>query len=214
MRPLLVVFARAPRLGTVKRRLAAQIGARAALRFHANTLAHMLRRLAADRRFETRLAVTPHPARGPWRHGLRAVTQGSGDLGARMGLAFRAAPRRRVAIVGCDIPDFRPADAARAFHLLRGVDAVFGPARDGGYWLVAMGGRRPAAPFARVRWSSEHALSDTLHNFAGRRVRLLRLLSDIDDIDALRGLTERPGQPHGAGARPIRRPADAPAVGA
>ena len=71
-------------------------------------------------------------------------------------------------------------EVARALHALRGTDAVFGPATDGGYWLVAMGGRRPATPFARVRWSGEHALDDTLANFAGRRVRFAKTLADVD----------------------------------
>jgi glycosyltransferase A (GT-A) superfamily protein (DUF2064 family) len=66
---------------------------------------------------------------------------------------------------------------------------VFGPAEDGGYWLVGLGPCRPARPFAEVRWSTEHALADTLANFAGRRVALLRTLRDVDtaaDLAAIR----------------------------
>ncbi len=60
-------------------------------------------------------------------------------------------------------------------------DAVFGPAVDGGYWLVGMK-RRPwlRGVFADVRWSSPHALADTLANLAGRRVLLLDRLRDVD----------------------------------
>jgi rSAM/selenodomain-associated transferase 1 len=191
MKELVVVFCRAPRLGTVKRRLAAGIGARAALRFHATTLARTLRRLRADRRFRTVAAVTPDRARGPWLQGVPTLPQGAGDLEARMGRVFRRLRHRPVAIVGCDIPDFSPDDAARALRLLRGADSVFGPARDGGYWLVAMGGRRPAAPFARVRWSTPHALADTLANFRGRHVRLLRTLSDVDTMEDFRSVQGR-----------------------
>ena len=63
MRDTVVVFARAPRLGAVKRRLAREIGDRAALRFHVTTLTRLLRALASDRRFRTVLAVTPDHAR-------------------------------------------------------------------------------------------------------------------------------------------------------
>ena len=63
MRDTVVVFARAPRLGAVKRRLAHGIGDRAALRFHVATLTRLLRALVADRRFRTVLAVTPDSAR-------------------------------------------------------------------------------------------------------------------------------------------------------
>jgi glycosyltransferase A (GT-A) superfamily protein (DUF2064 family) len=86
----------------------------------------------------------------------------------------------RVAIVGADIPGLRAYDVAAAFRRLRAADACFGPAADGGYWLVALGARRPARPFGSVRWSSPHALADTLGNFAGRRVAMLRTLRDVD----------------------------------
>ena len=69
---------------------------------------------------------------------------------------------------------------AAAFRTLGSAHAAFGPAADGGYWLVAMSPRRPAHPFAAVRWSTEHALADTLANFGGRRVALLRTLHDVD----------------------------------
>src|SRR6185437_11467137 len=63
MKDTVVVFARVPRLGAVKRRLAREIGARAALRFHRATLIRLVRALAADRRFRTVLALTPDRAR-------------------------------------------------------------------------------------------------------------------------------------------------------
>ncbi len=187
-RDTIVVFARAPLLGTVKRRLAAEIGDRAALRFHTATLTRLLRMLSADRRFRTALAVTPDraPLRVP--HRVTRVAQGSGDLGQRMGRAFRRFPHRRVAIIGCDIPDANAADVAAAFRSLGRADAVFGPAADGGYWLVGMSPRRPAHPFAAVRWSSRHALADTLANFSTRRVTLLRVLHDVDTAEDWRSL--------------------------
>jgi rSAM/selenodomain-associated transferase 1 len=178
-----VVFARAPRLGAVKRRLAAEIGDRAALRFHAATLNRLLLMLCADRRFRTVLALTPDRAmpRLPCR--VAIMGQGAGDLGQRMRRAFRRFPRCRVVLLGCDIPDANAADVAGAFGSLGRADAVFGPAADGGYWLVGMSPRRPAQPFTAVRWSTQHALADTLANFAGRRVAMLRVLPDVDTAE-------------------------------
>jgi glycosyltransferase A (GT-A) superfamily protein (DUF2064 family) len=92
-------------------------------------------------------------------------------------------------LVGSDIPGLSRADLAAAFRALGRADAVFGPAEDGGYWLVGFGPRRPAQPFADVRWSTRHALADTLANFAGRRIALLRSLRDVDtaaDLAAIR----------------------------
>lgn len=182
------MFARAPRLGAVKRRLAAGIGAVAALRFHRAMLAATLRRLAADRRFRTVLAITPDRARGPWRRGLPAVGQGPGDLGERMHRTIRRHPRAPVAIVGADIPELCSDDVAAAFRRLRGAASCFGPAADGGYWLVALGPRRPTRPFAAVRWSGPHTLADTLDNFRGRRVAFLRTLRDVDTEADLRAV--------------------------
>jgi uncharacterized protein len=189
LKDVVFVFARAPRLGTVKRRLAREVGARAALRFHRATLAGLLRRLCADRRFITVLAATPDRVRTRWPSLVRAVAQGRGDLGARMQRALDRRRRGRVAIVGCDIPGIGADDVADAFRALGRAQACFGPAQDGGYWLVAVGPRRPARPFASVRWSTRHALADTLVNFTGRSVALLRTLRDVDeaaDLAALR----------------------------
>ena len=180
MRDTVIVFARAPRLGTVKRRLACDIGDRAALRFHRTTLIALLRGLARDRRFQVLLSLSPDgaPDRLPVR--IARITQGRGDIGQRMDLACRRFPRGRVAIIGSDIPDAGPSDVRAAFRALGTHDAAFGPAEDGGFWLVALGPRRPAQPFDKARWSTRHALADTLRNFHGRRVALLRILRDVD----------------------------------
>jgi rSAM/selenodomain-associated transferase 1 len=180
MRDTAIVFARAPRLDAVKRRLARGIGDRAALRFHRATLFRLLRALAADRRFDTVLALTPDAARLRLPRRVARIGQGQGDLGQRMDRALRRFPRGRAAIVGSDIPAAGAGDLAAAFRALGCACAVFGPAEDGGYWLVGLGPRRPAKPFVGVRWSTEHALADTLANFRGRRVAMLRPLSDVD----------------------------------
>ena len=100
-------------------------------------------------------------------------------------------------IVGSDIPGVSAEAVAAAFQALGDAEAVFGPALDGGYWLVGMGPRRPARPFAGVRWSTEHALADTLANFHGRRVAFLRTMRDVDTVDDLRAIRTPLGAPAG-----------------
>jgi len=186
----LVIMAKAPRVGRVKRRLAADIGAVPAAAFYRGATATVLRRLARDPRWQAELWVTPdrfaRPG-GPWqRHPVRRA-QGPGDLGARMGRAVRAGGPGPVVVIGTDIPDIGPAQVARAFRALGRHDVVFGPAADGGYWLVGLRGR-PRMPdlFRGVRWSTAHALGDTLANVpAGARVALLDELEDIDNGAAL-----------------------------
>ena len=188
MRPCrhLVIFAKAPALGRVKRRLAAGIGALAALRFQRDNTARLLRRVASDRRWRCWLALTPDRyAAGPrfWRVPCTRIAQGGGDLGQRMARAFARRRVGPVVIIGSDIPAITRPHIAAAFRLLGDHDLVFGPARDGGYWLV--GARRHPLPrnlFGAVRWSSAHALADTLANVPRRvRVGIAATLDDVDD---------------------------------
>lgn len=186
----LVVFARAPRLGRVKRRLARDLGALAAWRFHAYNTALLLRRLGGDARWTTWLAVTPdraaREAAALWGHRGPVLAQGSGDLGARMGRVLRWLPPGPVVIVGSDIPGIGGGEVSAAFAALGRSDFVLGPAADGGYWLIGAR-RRPAVrlPFAGVRWGGPQALADTRANMAGR-VELLDKLQDVDTAADLR----------------------------
>lgn len=195
MKRHLVIFARAPQFGRVKRRLAGAIGPAAAMRFYRQTLDRQIRKLSRDRRWTVWLFVTPddslgHPAwRGAQRR--RVVGQGSGDLGQRMKRPFKALPPGPVVLVGSDIPAMRPAHIAHAFRLLGRHDLVFGPASDGGFWLV--GARRakpmPRSLFAGVHWSTAHALADTLAGLPQRlSIALADALDDVDDADDLRRL--------------------------
>jgi rSAM/selenodomain-associated transferase 1 len=186
-----VVFVKAPRLGQVKSRLAAGIGALAALRFYRQTTARVLRMLAQDARWHTVIAITPRAAhRGPFRdRRLARLDQGSGDLGRRMARVFSAVPRGPTLIVGSDIPDLAPRHIWAAFRALGGAHSVIGPARDGGYWLIGLKRSRslPAGLFEGVRWSGPHALEDTRASLPRRyRVELLEMLEDIDDIEGYR----------------------------
>ncbi|MEQ8504163.1 MAG: TIGR04282 family arsenosugar biosynthesis glycosyltransferase [Rhodospirillales bacterium] len=185
----LVVFAKAPRMGRVKSRLARHIGAVGAWAFYRGMLAGLTRRLGRDRRWRCWLAVTPEQSlfdQGLWRLAAPGIdafaTQGEGGLGDRMARVMAALPPGPVVLIGSDIPGIRPDMIARAFRLLGDHDAVFGPAADGGYWLVGLK-RRPRFidPFQNVRWSTAQALADTQANLKGLNVALIETLEDIDD---------------------------------
>ncbi len=179
----LVIFARTPRVGQGKRRLARDVGELTAFRFQYGMRAKLLRDLGRDSRWRTWLAFSPDHLR-PGSRGVEILAQGGGDLGRRMASVMRRLPPGLVVIIGSDIPGIRPADIAAAFRALGSHDVVFGPARDGGYWLIGLRRRlRSVDPFRDVRWSSEHALADTRANLRGKRVALLRTLVDVDDGD-------------------------------
>ena len=195
----LIVMAKQPRAGAVKRRLARGIGAVAATRFYRATLRHTLMRLAADARWRTYLAVAPDAALSEtcWPSWPRVprIAQAQGDLGARMQALFDGMAPGPVILVGSDIPGISPANIAEAFRLLGQADAVFGSARDGGYWLVGFK-RSPGrlAPFHDVPWSTDRALAATCANLKGRRIAFAATLGDVDtaeDLERQRGVVER-----------------------
>ncbi|WP_431857172.1 TIGR04282 family arsenosugar biosynthesis glycosyltransferase [Azospirillum sp.] len=196
----LVIFAREPCLGRVKSRLARGIGALEALRFYRRTLEALLRRVGRDPRWCVWLAVTPDRAARfrVWPRGARVIPQGGGDLGARMARPLRRLPPGPVVIVGSDIPDADAPRIAAAFRALGRAAFVFGPAADGGYWLVGAA-RRSAMPrslFREVRWSSEHALADTMSGLPhGTSVAFVDVLNDVDDAEDWRRWRDRQSRP-------------------
>jgi len=184
-RPVVILFAKAPRLGMVKRRLAAGIGDVAALRFHRSTLAATLRKLRRLHGCQKVLLGTPDHVFIHCPPGWMRLPQGHGDLGARMQAAFNRWRRRPIILVGVDIPGLQVQDVRDAIAALKHGDAVFGPAADGGYYLVGMARKRPARCFAGVRWSSADALADTLKNFGNCRVRFVCMRRDVDTAEDL-----------------------------
>ncbi len=181
-----MIFVKAPRLGAVKTRLAGDVGAAAALRFYRDTAGGLIRRLGRDPRWRCWLAVTPDrfARNGRFRRrGPPCLPQGAGDLGARMARAMLRLPPGPVVIVGADVPELSAGHVERAFRALGRRDAVLGPSPDGGYWLVGLRRRaRARAMFRDVRWSTRHALADTLRGLGSDlTVELLDELADIDD---------------------------------
>ena len=199
----LVVFARAPVLGQVKRRLARDIGPVAATRFYRRTLTGTVRRLSTGGRWQTWLAVTPDRSisdPGAWPAGVPRLPQGPGDLGRRMARFLAGLGPGPVVVVGSDIPEITPRDIGEAFAALGRADLTLGPSPDGGYWLIGWAGRRPLprGALVGVRWSTAMTRDDTLATF-GRRIRaaMLAVHDDIDDGAAFRALRNNKERPHG-----------------
>ena len=186
MKRHLVVMVKAPRIGQVKTRLGREIGYLNAWKAYRQMLGDISRRLARDERWIISLAVTPdatHTKRRLWPLKTQRLAQGSGDLGKRMGRVMDVMPPGPVVIIGSDVPSVQPRHIWSAFTALGKHDAVFGPAEDGGYWLVGLR-RRPIIKniFKNIRWSTAHALQDTRLNLPDKwQVALLGVLMDVDD---------------------------------
>lgn len=199
----LVIFARRPQLGVGKRRLAADVGDIEALRFARCALDQLTRRLGGDPRWRLWLAVTPDRPRVRLRDGT-ALPQGPGDLGERLTRVIHVLPPGPVVILGSDTPTVTRTDVAAAFRALGSDRAVFGPAPDGGYWLIGLRrGPGERLPFKGVRWSTASALTDTLANLKDGRVTMLRVQEDIDDGPALRRWRTRARTGITSGSRPM-----------
>ena len=199
-RPVAILFLKAPLVGAVKTRLAADIGTAPAWRFYCETAQRIGARLARDPRWDLVVAATPrrssrHLRRAlPALAGLPCIDQGGGDLGARMARCLdRFAPRPRL-LFGADIPGIDAVVIGRAFDLLRRSDLLFGPAEDGGFWLVGQRGpARCGGLFDGVPWSRPETLAATLRTVPRhRRIAFAETLADIDDGAAFRAWNDDP----------------------
>jgi rSAM/selenodomain-associated transferase 1 len=182
----LILFARAPVIGSVKTRIAASLGAESALGAHLELFGTVVRNLESVS--SVAICATPDDALGMmeiWRRpGWELWPQGGGDLGERLARAFRRgfdAGAGRVVIIGSDCPDVRPAHIEQAWTALRTLPAVFGPARDGGYWLIGLSKMVPEF-FAGMPWSGERLLRATLA-VAQQQNLSFELLETLGDID-------------------------------
>ena len=183
----LLVFAKAPRPGTVKTRLARTLGDEAAAATY-----RRMGRLVVDNVAGAPAAVTvcydPPGAEDEVRNWLgpaprRYWPQGGGDLGARMSRMFDRAFQRadRVVVIGTDAPAVDAGTVARALEALDSADVVLGPSRDGGYYLMGLRAPRPGL-FTGIPWSTSSVLDDTVVRTLelGLRVTYLEVESDVD----------------------------------
>lgn len=128
--------------------------------------------------------------------GWRVRPQCAGDLGRRMEHALERtlAVSRAAVLIGSDIADFDRADLARACAaLVDGVDAVIGPAADGGYWLIGLS--RPVnGLFRNMPWSAPRLYTRTIRHFERERLDWVELETrhDIDSIGELHGCARAP----------------------
>ena len=182
MTPALAVFLKAPRLGTVKTRLAAEIGVRQALRLY-RVLVH--RTLAEVRLADLEATVwfTPTDAAAEMRHwlgqGWDLRPQASGDLGTRLAAAAHAVPPGRGwLVIGADSPRLDAALLREAAAIIARDEIVLGPSRDGGYYLL--GGPTPLPDlFSAMPWGTSRVLGET-------RARLVHVKAPWHELVTLR----------------------------
>lgn len=184
---VLGVFAKRPRAGEVKTRLASDTSTAWAAQVASAFLLDTLTRLASvnARRF---LVFSPDEAAeelaGLAGSSFNLLPQGDGDLGQRLSRFIeRFTASGPVVAVGSDSPTLPTACIEQAFTDLERVDVVLGPATDGGYYLI---GCRRFFPelFVGIDWSSPHVLRQTVERLPTEiRLSLLPPWYDVDSLE-------------------------------
>ena len=208
----LILFSRAPVAGKTKTRLIPALGPEGARDFHAACLNDLIAEAqawktarnapgGAGEGHETagiHLFITPpgaqaafHQAGVNWPGDFSLHGQRGESLGARMADAFTRVQRgkhgpRRVLLVGTDLPLLTAAHLNAATDALADADVVFGPTKDGGYYLVALKGA-PGALFEITGWGGDTVLADSLAQ-ARQLETTTSLIDELPDADTPKGL--------------------------
>jgi rSAM/selenodomain-associated transferase 1 len=179
----LIVLAKAPEPGRSKTRLSPPCTPDQAAELAAAALADTLAAVDAAATGRRVVALDGDRA-GLVPAGWEVIAQRGRGLDERIASAFEDVGGPAL-LVGMDTPQVEPAllfASARAL-LERGVDAVLGPAIDGGYWAIGMREPGPAAVVG-VPMSSVTTGAAQLARLGalGLRVRSLPVLRDVDTI--------------------------------
>jgi hypothetical protein len=185
MKQALIIFAKNELYGRVKTRLAATTGHEMAMAVYQKLSQHtcdISKNLPVQKWIYYSDYVEPNDR---WSQALfgKKVQQG-GDLGERMCHAFEEvfkAGAEEVVIVGTDCAELTPEVVMKAFDYLQFYDVVFGPAKDGGYYLIAM--KKPCTKlFENISWSTNAVLSKSL-SICKEELLSVQLLQELSDID-------------------------------
>ena len=192
---LLIIFYRNPKAGRVKTRLAATVGDKRALEIF-NKLSLHTKSITEGLHVDKIVFYSDSiDLMDIWSNAtyLKALQRGE-DLGDKMKRAFESAFEAgysSVCIIGTDCYELSSDIIGQGFEALRTADAVIGPARDGGYYLIGMRGLHPEIFEGKI-WSTGTVFTDTISDFDRLRLKyvVLQVLRDVDtesDLpDALR----------------------------
>ena len=200
----LVIFAKAPIPGQVKTRLCPPLTPDEAATLHGSFVLDTLERTKTAvgklrLRMDRYLACTPSATHVFFkimeeRQGVKLIDQVGEDLGARMHQTIEtmlARGYRQTVIIGTDVPTLPLDHFKQALTSLEHHDLVFGPALDGGYYLI---GVKKAAPelFTDIPWSTDQVLRLTQEKAArlGLKTALIQPWRDVDTLADLEALIE------------------------
>ncbi|MDG1040232.1 MAG: TIGR04282 family arsenosugar biosynthesis glycosyltransferase [Polaribacter sp.] len=184
---LVIIFVKNIILGQVKTRLAKTIGDIDAYNIYSNlvtTTEKATLKLAIERHIYFSNEIMP----SFWKHDKKFVQKGA-DLGSRMQQAFQNGfdeGYENIVLIGSDLPTISKEIVESGISKLKNNDIVFGPAEDGGYYLVGMSKMHPSI-FKDKPWSTSNLLTLTLQELKAKNhsVTLIETLNDIDTFEDL-----------------------------
>lgn len=184
---LVIVFVKNIKLGKVKTRLAKTIGDQGAFEVYSQLVKiteTALQNLNIDKRIYFSDAVVD----SKWTGLYKTVQQGV-DLGERMKNAFLDGFKdgyTHVVLIGSDLPDIEAKHIKNGLTALKDTNTVFGPAEDGGYYLIGMS-KMHALVFENKPWSQSNLLKETLAELEKNSITF-STLETLNDIDTFKDL--------------------------
>jgi uncharacterized protein len=187
VKKLLIIFVKNIILGNVKTRLAKTVGDEMAILVYRQLLT-ITEEATSAIDFDKVVYFSDNVSEEAWINFTKEVQFGK-DLGERMSNAFTIGfmqDYESIVLIGSDLPEISEEIILKGFKELETADAVFGPASDGGYYLIGMNSLHPFA-FENKPWSKSNLLEITLKEFTlnGITFSLIDVLNDIDTIDDL-----------------------------
>ena len=185
---LLIVFVKNIKLGKVKTRLAKTIGTEGAFQVYKH-LVEITENVTNQISFEKRVYFSDVIINEKWQKTTKFVQKGA-DLGQKIQNSFENGQKDgfdKILLIGSDLPDISSTIIQKGINELENNEVVFGPAEDGGYYLVGMS-KPHFCVFENKQWSTENLLQTTLNelNEKGIGYSLLETLNDVDTIDDLK----------------------------
>ena len=184
---LLIIFIRNPELGKVKTRIAKTVGDEHAFTIY-KALVEVTEKATSKIKVDKRIYFSDTIVDEKWSNNYKAVQKGA-DLGERMSNAFHDGFNdgyAEIVLIGSDLPKITKNIINKGFGSLKQKEVVFGPAEDGGYYLVGMS-KFHQCIFENKAWSTSNLLENTLKELKQKKigVSLIETLNDIDTFEDL-----------------------------
>ena len=192
MKTLLIIFAKHPQIGKVKRRLGRDLGMEASLWIYNKILQH-----TAKTSFHSKLDTVVFKNKKSsklesiFKHVKKFEIQKGKNLGEKMEAAFLWAFDQKyenVMLIGTDLWTLNKDTLLEAKKALENKDIVIGPCYDGGYYLIGMRNLNNEI-FTDIPWSKKEVFRKTLSKAKENSIYCLDLKNDVDNKKSLEAHT-------------------------